>query len=337
VPYALDIGSYENLLGVEVEVYCLAGLDSRFCTRRFEENLDKPSSIVDIVDQAITQGKIVLLVSTALSGFEKVLAEVEDLGRNPFLLEATGIPEAMLSGLSLDSVISFHLGLITLTVGERRRARKVYPPVTRRQLLRNLFIVKPYYAIQPKEIPGKKCGSCPYNAIRDDGFLDAGRCRGCMLCLTRCGLAPIWTGPAALAYTYKFVEEAMLDGVVFICRSQLGLLDSKAVEASPARLIAFHVPCISWLNPQLLRALESLDVYTTVLYDSGLCKDCKLSKAAEIAVSMLREEGIEVSDSLTPASMHAFEGYSRPKRSGDEVASVLASAAKREGLRSASH
>jgi ferredoxin len=333
----LDHRDVESLLGGEVEVYCLAGLDSRFCTRRFEEDMSKTSRVVDLVDPAVTQDKIVLLVSTGLSGFEKVLAEVEDLGRNPFLLEATGVPEAMLSGLSLDSVVSFHLGLIALTAGERRRARKVYPPVTRRQLLKNLFIVKPYYAIQPREVPQGCSSGCPYSAVGEGGAVDRSRCRGCMLCLTRCGLSPVWTGPAAIAYTYKFVEESSLDGVVFVCRSQLGLLDSKAVEASPARLIAFHVPCISWLNPRLLRALEGLDVYTMVLYDLQRCSGCRVSEAAEAAAGMLRGAGIEVSDSLTPASMHAFKGYSRPRRSSEEIALALAAAAEGEGSGPASH
>jgi len=88
----------ERLVGENVEVYCLSGLDSRFCTRRLEDGLSSTNipHIVDIVDHAITQGRIVLLVSVELNGFKKVLAEIEDLGRNPFLLEATGIPEAML-------------------------------------------------------------------------------------------------------------------------------------------------------------------------------------------------------------------------------------------------
>lgn len=326
------LSEYGRVIGGEVEVYCLSGLDSRYCSRRFEEGMDDPVRVADLVAPVISSGKAVLLVSTGFQGFGRVLAELEEVGRNPLLVEATGVPESMLSGLSLDTVILFHLGHIALTLGERRRARKFYPPVTRRQLLKNLFTVTPRYVVQPRN-PPLGCSVCPYNALGEEG-LDESRCRGCMLCCSLCGgCTPAWTGPAAMAYLYRFVAEAGLDGVVFVCRSQLGLLDVKTVEASPARLAAFHVPCITWLSPRLLRVLEELEVHTTVLLDlEGACRGCWLSAAALRAVEELRRAGVVVSDGLSHASSYAFTGYSRRRRSGEEVAALLASA-EGEGLR----
>ena len=316
-------------MGVEaaesVEVICLSGLDSSLCSRRVEASLADTAYVADLVAPIVAEGRGALLVAPGFRGFPELLDELESLGRNPYLVEAATVVESMLAGLSLESIISYHLGLMTLTLRERRRARKVYPTVTRRQLLKSLFLVQPFFAIQPERVEGH-CGSaCPYNALGEQG-VDRGRCRGCMLCAVACGSPPAWSGPAAVAYTYKFVEANALDGIVFVCRRQLDVLDEKAVEASPARLIVHPVPCISWLHPGLLKALERLEVHVFVLIDSKRCKGCILERASLKAVETLSAYGLQVVDGLVEASAVAFTGYSRRRRSNGEIAEVLQSA-----------
>ena len=314
-----------------IDVVCLSGLESSLCTHRLDANLDEVERVVEFARALYDSGKdrLLLLVAAGLRGAARILSELESLGYNPFLVEFTGVPEVMLSGLSLDDVIRFHLGHLSLTMMERRRARRVYPAITRRELFRSAFIPTPRYMIPPSigEEDADECSRfCPYDAIGGKG-VDEKRCRGCMLCVTRCrGAAskmPAWTGAASMAYIYSFAASKSLDGVLFICRNALDYLDEKVVEASPARLLSVHVPCISWLPPKLLSVLKSLGLYVHVYYDPRVCASCRSAKAAEIAAKELAESGVTVSSSLTEASAYAFTGYGRARLSEDELAEVF--------------
>ena len=313
-----------------VEVVCLGGIVSEACTRSAEARLDERERVVRVLEEVWGEdsGRPVLLVSPGLRGFEDVLTDVEELGFNPFLLEATGVPETMLSGLPLETVIGFHVGLLEATGAERRSARRIQPRVSRREALRRLFLVLPRYRVLPRLRDPRGCGDgvCPYSALGPRG-LDEKRCRGCMVCAWRCpGVVEplLWTGPLGMLYAYRFVSEHGLDGVLFICRRMLGRLDEAAVEASPARLLAFHVPCVSWLYPQLLGVLrERLGVYVHVYYDPGGCAGCETREAAEAAAEALRVSGAVVSGSLVEASAHAFTGYSRPRVGLEEAAEAM--------------
>jgi len=313
-----------------VEVVCLGGIVSDACTRSVEARLEERSRVVRVLEDVWNgePGRPVLLVSPGLGGFDSLLDEVEELGFNPFLLEATGVPETMLSGMSLESVIGFHVGFIEATVEERRGARRVQPRVTRREALRRLFLVTPRYRVLPRLRDPGRCGGgvCPYSALGPRG-VDEARCRGCMVCAWRCPDAvepPAWTGPLGMLYAYRFVSEHGLDGVLFICRRMLGRLDEAAVEASPARLLSFHVPCVSWLYPQLVRVLrERLGVYVHVYYDADACRGCELGEAADAAAEALRGSGAVVSASLVEASAHAFTGYARPALSLEEAVEAM--------------
>lgn len=310
-----------------INVVCLSGLESELCSQRLDATLDETERLVEFI-RALwgddgEQGPL-LLVSASLRGTAKLLSELESLGYNPYLVEFTGIPEVMLSGLSLDDVIRFHLGHISITMRERLSAKKVYPAVTRRELFRSMFLVTPRYVILPEIGRGHGCGdACPYGALSDAG-VDEKRCRGCMLCMSRCPSAfnkmPAWTGPASMAYVYSFAANKSLDGVLFICRRSLDALDEKAVEASPARLLAVHIPCISWLSPRLLGVLRKLELYVHVYYDPEACGSCRVAEAARIASQELAKHGVTVSASLMEASPYAFTGYGRRRLSEEEIA-----------------
>ena len=273
-----------------------------------------------------------LLVSAGLRGASTILSELESLGYNPYLVEFTGVPEVMLSGLSIDDVIRFNLGYLSLTLSERLSARRVYPAVSRRELFRSMFIVIPRYVIIPEIKRGEACSSCPYGALSEDG-VDEKRCRGCMLCMSKClhvfRKMPAWTGPASMAYIYSYAVSRSLDGVLFICHRALDVLDEKAVEASPARLLPVHIPCISWLSPRLLSVLRKLGLYVHVYTDEA-CSKCRYSEAASIAAEELRAAGITVSGSLIEASPYAFTGYGREKLSEEEIAEEFMKALPRQ-------
>jgi len=314
---------------VDIEIVCLSGLESRHCGWRLEAGLDDVPAVVDVLDRIWERdpGKPVVLVSTGLSGFWRLHRELAELGRNPFLVEATGIPETMLAGLSLDELIEYHAGFLVATLGDRRRAVKRRPPVTRRQLLRSLFIVPPEYVIPPRlrgRCPGE---ACPLGAL-DGERLDEQRCKGCLACLHRCpGVeVPAWTGVTGLAYAYEWVETRGLDGVLFICRRLLGRLDGEAVEASPARLLPFHVPCVGWLVPWLLQEIAGLGVYLHVYAGGEACSSCQLWGLVSSHVSELPAT---VSTELAEASMHAYTGYTRPRVGLDAVLERLSRAASR--------
>ncbi|BEP17193.1 hypothetical protein PYJP_05450 [Pyrofollis japonicus] len=315
----------------DISILCLSGLESPLCTHRADTSLDNVDQVLEVLRGIWSEDKerLVLIVSTSFKGSARLLEEVESLGHNPFLLEFTGVPEIMLSGLNIDEVISFHLGLLSLTSGERRRAEKIHPAVSRRELLRSAFIVSPKYIILPSirsERAAECANTCPYGALGEKG-LEKNKCRGCMLCAHRCIGAftrlPVWTGASSMAYVYSFAAAKKIDGVVFVCRKALEALEDRVVEASPARLIAVHVPCIAWLFPRLLSALRSLGLYVHVFFDESVCRDCRSGEAALIAVKELREIGITVSDSLSEASAYAYTGFGREKVDEDRVASML--------------
>ncbi len=302
-------------------------MESELCSQRLDATLDETERLVEFI-RALwgDEGEPgpLLLVSASLRGAAKLLSELESLGYNPYLVEFTGVPEVMLSGLSLDDVIRFHLGHISITMRERLSAKRVYPAVTRRELFRSMFLVTPRYVILPEIRHGHECSdACPYGALSDDS-VDEKRCRGCMLCMSRCPSAfskmPAWTGPASMAYVYSFAASKSLDGVLFICRRSLDALDEKAVEASPARLVAVHIPCVSWLSPRLLGVLRKLGLYVHVYYDPGACSSCRVAEAARVASQELAKRDITVSASLMEASPYAFTGYGRKRLSEEEIA-----------------
>ncbi|HIQ24023.1 MAG TPA: hypothetical protein EYH50_03140 [Pyrodictium delaneyi] len=310
-----------------VEVFCIGGLVSEKCTKSIEVQLSETSAVIDLVDSVWAKEpfKPILFVTPALSGFSRLLEELSELGRNPFLVEATGIPETMLSGLSLDSIIEYWIGMLVTTLAERKNARRRSPRVSRREVLRRLFLVPHRYVLLPRlRSTPVVCGSeavCPFSAL-EAGRLDESRCQGCMLCAWECPEsveAPLWTGPSGLLYTYRFIDDYGLDGILFICRSRLEQLDKLAVEASPARLAPFHVPCVSWLSPRLLKVLTDFGVYVHVYAGSGVCRGCGLEVASTSAASMLVKNSIRVSGNLAEAGIAAFTGYARPRRSLKEV------------------
>ncbi|ABM81202.1 hypothetical protein [Hyperthermus butylicus] len=315
--------------GIRVEVVCMNGISSAKCTRTVEIGLGDLHATVDLLDDVWGESpeRPVLLVSTSLRGFDALVKELGELGRNPFLVEATGIPETMLSGLSLDNLIDYYAGFIAATLQERQRAKRRTPPVTRREALRRFFLIPPEYVVLPR-LRGS-CGDaevCPYSALTPEG-LDEARCRGCMLCAAMCPGAVeqlAWTGAASLAYAYSFADRYALDGILFICRRSLGMLDEYAVDASPARLLPFHVPCISWLQPSLLAALNKLGIRVHVHRDPGICNGCQLEAAAGIAEKLLSQRGVRVSPRLSEASIYAYTGYTRPKKSMREILVMLA-------------
>jgi Fe-S-cluster-containing hydrogenase component 2 len=315
----------------DISILCLAGLESTLCTHRVDSGLEGTNQVLEALQRIWSEDdmRLVLIVSTSFKGSSRLMEEVESLGYNPFLLEFTGVPEVMLSGLSIDEIISFHLGLLSLTAHERRSAEKVYPVVSRRELLRNAFIVSPRYIILPdiREDKAAECiNACPYGAITNRG-LEKSKCRGCMFCAHNCvkemAHLPAWTGPASMAYIYSFIANKRLDGVVFTCRRALETFEDRIVEASPARLVAAHIPCIAWLFPRLLRALVDLGLYVHIFYEEDACNACRSADATRIAVEELRNIGINISATLSKASMYAYTGFGREKISEDKVASIL--------------
>ncbi|BES81448.1 4Fe-4S binding protein [Pyrodictium abyssi] len=317
-----------------VEVFCMGGLVSEKCTKIVETQLDETSAAIDLIDSvwAKEPSKPILLVAPALSGFSKLLEELSELGRNPFLVEATGIPETILSGLSLDNIIEYWVGMLVATLAERKSARRRSPRVSRREVLRRLFLIPPRYVMLPKlrstPVVCRQDTVCPFSAL-EAGRLDEAKCQGCMLCAWACPEsveAPLWTGPLGLLYAYRFVDEYGLDGILFICRSRLERLDSSAVEASPARLLPFHVPCVGWLGPGLLRALADLGVYVHVYAGRDVCRGCGLEAAGVGAAGMLAASSIRVGENLAEAGAAAFTGYMRPRRSLEEVAEKMTKA-----------
>ena len=310
-----------------ISIICLSGLESELCSQRLDATLDETERLIEFI-RALwgdnNEPEPLLLVSASLRGTARLLSELESLGYNPYLVEFTGVPEVMLSGLSLDDVIRFHVGHTSITLGERLGAKKVYPAITRRELFRSMFLVTPRYVVLPEIRRGHGCShACPYNALSDEG-VDEKRCRGCMLCMSMCPSVfrkmPAWTGPASMAYVYSFAASKSLDGVLFICRKNLDVLDERAVEASPARLLAVHVPCVSWLSPRLLGVLRKLGLYVHVYYDPDACGSCRVAEAARMASQELVKHGVTVSASLMEASPYAFTGYGRRRLSEEEIA-----------------
>jgi len=314
----------------EPVVVCLGGMVSRNCSVSVDYVLEDYSKLVDVVDSVWEEepGRPVLFVAASLRGFSGFLRELGELGRNPFMVEVTGIPESMLSGLSVDRLVEYYAGFMAVTLGERRRAVKRRPAVTRRELLRRLFLVTPEYVITPRLPEGRDCSeACPLGAIRS-GKVDAGRCRGCGVCVHGCGVAPAWPGAAVLAYAYRYVSEHGLDGVVFVCRDRLNELEERVIEASPAKLLPLHVPCVGWLAPRLAAALRELGLYVHVLAGPGLCGGCPRWEplASSRHLRSLMESGVVVSERLVEASMHAFTGYTRPRLELERVLEVLGKA-----------
>lgn|GEM_PF-6813689 len=314
----------------EPVVVCLGGMVSSHCRISVDTVLEDYSKLVDIVDTVWGEepDRPVLFVSSSLRGFSGFLRELGELGRNPFLVEVTGIPETMLSGLPLDRLVEYYAGFIAVTYGERRRAVKRRPAVTRRELLRRLFLVVPEYVVPPPRLGEGCAAACPLGAVGRDGGVDLGRCRGCGVCIHGCGAAPGWPGVAVLAYAYRYVAEHGLDGIVFVCRDRLDALEEHVIEASPAKLLPIHVPCAGWLSPRLLSTLERLGVYVHVLAGHGVCGGCQrwepLSAAGHL--EKLREAGVVVSESLVEASSRAFTGYARQKLDIEKVVEELEAA-----------
>ena len=285
-------------------------------------------AVVEELDEA----DAVLLVSPSLGDAVRVVEEVEGLGRNPFLVEATGIPEVMLSGLSLDEVIAYHVGLLESSIPGRRAARPRRPMVTRRELLRRAFMVEERYVLPPSSVEGCPDESCPLGAVRG-GRLVLERCRGCLLCRHRCpGVrAPPVAGLVQLLYAYSYAAGKGLDGILVVCRSALPLLDRMAAEAGPARLLPFHVPCLGWLNPREARAVEEELGVPVAAYAPAQCEQrCVGGEEAhrEIRGSLLAS-GVRVVESLAELSTLAYTGYTRrPLPPGEAVERV----ARRLGL-----
>lgn len=318
---------------MEPVVICLGGMLSSHCSTSIDVVLDDYTKLVDVLDAVWGEepGRPVLFVASRLSGFPGLLREIGEMGRNPFLVEVTGIPETMLSGLPLDKLIEYYAGFMTVTLRDRRRAAKRRPAVTRRELFRRLFLVTPEYVIPPEHIDKCIQDSCPLGAVKD-GRIDLSRCRGCMACIHGCSEPPAWGGIASIAYAYRYVAENGLDGVLFICRERLGDLDQKAIEASPAKLLPFHLPCAGWLGPGVVKGLLRLGVYVHVYAGPGVCENCPrwdpLSESK--LLGRLRGAGAVVSDSLSEASMHAYQGYTRQAVSLEEAVKIL-----EEGVRDA--
>lgn len=310
-------------------VVCLAGIDVGLCAEKTGLQLSDTDKLVDLVTRIWTSKPQtpVLLVSPSFTGFDSFLGEISSLGFNHFLVDITGVPESILSGLPLEELAGYFLGLLEASLSDRRRAKRASPIVSRRELLRRLFLVPPRHVVVPEPASSEPCnrGVCPYNALGGSRVSEE-KCRGCMLCAWECPSAfkpPHWTGVQGLTHAYRYIDKHGLDGVLFICHNSLGALDSIAAEASPARLLPFHVPCISWLSPQMLEELSSLGVYVHVFYDVDRCGQCGLRLAAEEASSKLGGKGVVVDSSLVRASRVAFTGYMRPKRSLEEVARLL--------------
>jgi ferredoxin len=312
-----------------VAVVCLAGMDVGLCTEKTGLQLSDRDKLVDLVAGiwASKPQTPVLLVSPSFTGFESFLGELSSLGFNYFLVDITGVPESILSGLPLERLVEYFLGLLEASLSDRRRAKRASPIVSRRELLRRLFLLPPRHVVVPEPAGSEPCdgGVCPYNAL-DRGRVREEKCRGCMLCVWECPSAfkPLhWTGIPGLIQAYSYIDKHGLDGILFICHNNLGVLDSIAAEASPARLLPFHVPCVSWLSPQMLEELSSLGVYIHVFYDEDRCRQCSLRLAAEKASSKLRGRGVVVGSSLVQAGGAAFTGYMRPRRSLEEVVRLL--------------
>ncbi len=324
--------------GGTTAVLCLAGIDLGLCTEKTSLQLSDKDKLIDLVTGIWAENPQtpVLLVSPSFTGFSNFLGELSSLGYNHFLVDVTGVPESILSGLPLKELVEYFLGLLEASLSDRRRARRTSPIVSRRELLKRFFFVPPRHVVVPEPTSNRACSEevCPYNAL-SKGRVREDKCRGCMLCVWECPSAfkhPQWTSTRGLVHAYRYVDRHGLDGVLFICHNTLDSLDSIAAEASPARLLPFHVPCISWLSPQILGRLSSLGVYVHIFYDKEKCSKCSLGLAAEKASVKLGSRGVVVGSSLMQASRVAFTGYMRPKRSLEEVAMLLsASIANEEG------
>lgn len=322
--------------GSSVEVACTGGLVSDKCTTSIDVQVSDTRALLEALESIWSRDpeRPVLLVTPSFRGFDALLEELEEMSRNPFLVEATGVPETILTGLSVEELIDYWIGMLRLTMRERVSARRRSPRVSRRELLRRLFLVPPRYVILPRaRSTSVACGGiCPFEAL-GEGRLDEDKCEGCMLCTWLCpgGFEPpSWAGPSSLLYAYRFIDKYGLDGILFICRRMLGALDTAAVEASPARLAPFHIPCVSWLNPRLLQALARLGVYVHVYAGEEACSGCRLEKAVTRALEALKEAGVTIATNLASAGSAAFTGYTRPRRSLEEVAGILASELERQ-------
>ncbi len=312
-----------------VEVICVGGLSLQSCSQTINTSLNDAYTIVEVLENLWKSNdkQPVLIVSPSMRGSVRLLKEIALGGWNPFIVEITGLPESVLSGLPLELLVEYWIGFIIATLGDRLRAQQVLPSVSRREVLRRLFLVPSVFAILPRvKSDVSVCkDSCPFNAIGDKG-LDETRCRGCMLCVWRCRDRfdpPTWTSITPLLYVYQFLDKHGLDGILFICRNRLDNLDSIAPEASPARLVPYHIPCAGWLSPRLLGALRMLDVYVHVYAGKDVCENCRLKEAGITASASLSESGIDIGGSLVRAGSAAYTGYTRLKRSLEEVSKHL--------------
>ncbi|RUM46597.1 MAG: hypothetical protein DSY37_04905 [Hyperthermus sp.] len=312
-------------------VLCVGGLISSRCGVKIEEPVLSLESLGGILSSiwGNDPNTLILVVSPTFEGLNALLASLEEEGWNHYLLEVTGVPESMMSGLSLDKLIDYYLGFMALTSEERLGAKPVRPTVTRRELLRRLFLIQPVYTMIPRMV--SKCGErgvCPYGAISGEGEIEESKCRGCMLCTWKCPSsfnAPSWSSHPGLSYAYKMIYENQLDGILIVCRHHLEELGQRAVEASPARLLPYHVPCIAGLDARRLRVMASWNLYVHVYFSEEACRSCRRFKAVMEAIGEIKDNGITVSDNLTVASAHAYLGFSARRMSPSDAARMLGS------------
>lgn len=315
---------------METVAVCAWGISSSLCSVNVDAEPGDTIHVANVVEELLSEDeeRLVLVVAPGVSQAMEVIGEVKRRGLNHYRVEATGIPETMLSGLSMDELIAFHLGWLRVTAPARLSARRRTPAVSRREALRKLFLVTREYVLAPEELP-RGCGSaCPYGAVKENGTVALEKCRGCMLCIHHCpgARAPGWAGPRELLYAYSYAAEKALDAVLLVCRGALPGLDAVAAEASPAKLLPVHVPCLGWLSPRLLGVVEEALGMPFLVYapGGGACSACPAASHVTGHVKGLRESGARVISSLVEASTLAYTGYTRPRLSPGEAVERLA-------------
>ncbi len=317
----------KNRIKDDIVVACFDGVESRYCNVRAAILFSQTEHVIEVLRDLISSEKLVILVASSFLGARRLLKEIEEEELNPYLVEFASITESIISGLTVDQIILYHYGMGLLTLEERKKARRVQPPISRREFLRRVFLPPTRYVIQPSIT--RKCVDdekvCPYRALKH-GALDANKCRGCMYCVTRygCGYNPTWTSRKILAYLYEYVSRYSIDGLLVTCRYHLDGLVDHAAEAAPAKLLLLEVPCISWLNARLLKVLaEKLQLPVFIYLDTSICDECWLSRARELAVKWLKENGIPVISELSMASSISGRGYSRISVRAEEVVDLF--------------
>ncbi len=264
------------------------------CMLFLDEAISSPR-VKDFIEARLSKDKAVLIVAARFNGISGLLNNLEKEGYNTYLVEFTGIPEQVLLGTSLSEIVEYWRGALTITFTERVSARRVPRSVSRREIIRALMA--PYrYLILPQLLDECPSEACPLNAIRRGG-VDESRCLGCMLCGLRCRIKPPLFLVKLLVYAYSYVYYRRLDGIVLTCTRGLEELERHVAEAAGLSLAPMHLPCLGWLNQDMLKVLIDAGIHVSVFGSARTCGKCDIGAKVNV-VEELVKAGISVRESI---------------------------------------